>query len=1081
MMIKSLSLNRISISAISLFLVMAPLFAQNSPTDKYYQDRLSSSITIGKELLEAKEVDEGINYLEDAVSIAVKRSHDYYLTARLVNQGAFEPIINYYYSIDSTSRARQNIDLYATLYLRYPNALKNNKALTERQYADFLLDCYSFFHALARDNKDNQYAIKYNTLYIETAKTYNVKTEEYYPLVENLMWEYLYEQQYINALTHSIAVFDEKKNAGMTDEEAIKMAFSSFSWVNMECRNNPAILQTAKEACDIWISFLKPLYEERGRSYMDSLLLKLDERSSLRDEIFNDLTSTSLVASMMNRCWYAIELDGFDNSKNLLFDFREELYKTEQSDLWPIACLRFINNLENNKMHSATYSFCQSIEEDFSSRNNISQDDLLFYYILYASACEKCGDILRASWICFTQLDFVKESDDYYWFVSRLKGSACLEWGQYEEGLSYMLAALEHYKWPVEPMVTDAILYASLNAFVGQAYRQVGKPKEAIEYCQKSISICDQFGLPNNKYFPLLELGRNYMNEGALERARDCFISCSEIQLKTNAQYGVSGPLSYLFDIERQLGNTEKARHYLRETWSTQLNEYLSFRDYLTVQQQTQYWTENVDISFICGLAAESSPSYNDILYDILLTSKGFLLKAETAEYNNVFGSGDSQLIDLYKSTHSGDKADLQETDKYMALYRSHKFKSELENSSWKTVSAALSRSDIAIEFFHYETEDIESGKQYGALILKAGWKTPKFVHLCSSSNLERVLKSKHRAYSIDGLLYGLIWEPISKELKGVNSIYYAPQGLLHTINLDAITNEKGVPMFKTYSMHRLSTTVNIKGGNISPIKKSYVYGGLVYDTDDETMLQEHRKFNEIDNANAGLSWVADSTSSRHGWAYLPNSKTETDLITNLLVASKIEVVKYSGVEGTEESFKAISGTCPGHIHLATHGFYLHYSYTDSTAMADNYEKQIASSLNPLIRSGLILSNGGRAWKGEPIPTGIEDGILQADEIASINLSGTSLLVLSACETALGDISSDGVYGLQRAFKMAGVETIIMSLWEVDDKATALFMSFFYKALTSGKKKHEAFVSAQNQLREKYSDPYYWAAFIMLD
>ena len=86
MMIISLSLNRISISAISLFLVMASLFAQNSPADKYYQDKLSSSINIGKELLEANEVDEGINYLENAVRIAVERSHDYYLTARLVNQ-----------------------------------------------------------------------------------------------------------------------------------------------------------------------------------------------------------------------------------------------------------------------------------------------------------------------------------------------------------------------------------------------------------------------------------------------------------------------------------------------------------------------------------------------------------------------------------------------------------------------------------------------------------------------------------------------------------------------------------------------------------------------------------------------------------------------------------------------------------------------------------------------------------------------------------------------------------------------------------------------------------------------------------
>lgn len=1081
MMIKRLIIQRISVLAIVLFFVTVSLFAQNSVTDVYYQDKITALIKTGYELLEARENEEGLNYLKDAIRIATERNHDYYATAILVNQNAFEPIINFFYSIDSTVQARRYIDLYAALYMRYPEALKCNNELTEEQYVDYMLGCYDNTAAFAMTNQDHRYAIKYNKLYIETSKDNHRQTEEYYLILGNLMWEYLHDGQYINALSYSIEVFDEKKEAGMSDTEAIEMASYAFRWVNMESRTTPAMIQIAKEACDIWISFLKPLYEERGAPYMDSLLLNLDGNNSLQDEIFNDLTSSSMLASMMSRCYYAIELEGFDGAKQSLLDLREELYDSGQSDLWPNACLRFIYNLQNKKMYSAIYSFCQSIEDVFSSLTSISQDDLLFYYIHYAGACEKCGDLPRTLWICFTQLDFVKESDDYYWLVSRLKGSVCLECGEYEKGLSYMLAALEHYKWPTEPKVTDAILYASLNAFVGQAYRFSGKPKEAIEYCQKSISICDQFELPNNKYLPLLELGRNYMNEGALELARDCFISCSEIQLETNAQYGVSGPLSYLFDIERKLGNTEKARNYLREAWSTQLNEYLSFRDYLTVQQQTLYWTENVDISFISGLAVESSPSYNDILYDVLLNSKGFLLKAEAAEYNNVIGSGDSQLIDLYLYTHSGDDVNLQEIDKYMALYRSHKFKSELENASWKTVLAALSNKDIAIEFFQYETENSESGKQYGALVLKAGWKAPKFVHLCSSSDLERVLKSKHRAYSIDGLLYGLIWEPFNKDLKGVNNIYYAPQGLLHTVNLDAITNNKGVPMFQTHSMHRLSTTLNIKEGNDSPIKKSYVYGGLVYDTDDETMLQEHRKFNNIENRYTGLTWFADSTSSRHGWAYLPNSKTETDLITDLLATSKIEVVRYSGVEGTEESFKAIDGTHPGHIHLATHGFYLQYSYSDSTAIADNYVKQIASSPNPLIRSGLILSNGGRAWKGDPIPQGIEDGILQADEIANINLSGTSLLVLSACETALGDISSDGVYGLQRAFKMAGVETIIMSLWEVDDKATSLFMSFFYEALTAGKKKHEAFVAAQSQLKEKYSDPYYWAAFIMLD
>lgn len=1073
-------MKRITSIVLSLFCSTLGVLAQNSVIDRVYQDKVSSNISIGKELIDEGADEEGIRYLKEAIEIAEERDKDYFLTAILVNHDAFDPIIDYLYSVDSTAQARHYIDLYATLYMRYPDAMNGKKQLTEEQYVDYLLDRYSCSAAFARRNDDSPYLIKYDKLYLETSKAYSRQTDEYYPLVENLMWAYLDDGQYINALSYSIKVFKEKKEVGMSDEEAIEMAYNSFCSVTMGCRENPAILQTAKDACDIWISFLKPLYEERGRQYMDSLLLKLDGESSLRDEIFNDLTSASMVASMMNRCWYAIELDGFDSAKQSLFDFKKELYNTGQSDLWPMACIRFINNLENKKMYSATYSFCRSVEEDFSSKTNISQDDLLFYYIHYAGACDKCGDLQKGILICFNQLSFITESDDYFWFISRLRGSMCLKFGQYDVGLAFMLEALEHYRWPTEPKVTDAITYAYLNAYVGQAYRLAGKTKDAIEYCNKSISICDQFDLPNNKYLPLRELGCIYRDEGDLELARDCFVSCSKIQLETNEQYGVSGPLSYLFDIERRLGNTEEARYYLKEAWSTQLNEYLSFKDYLTVQQQTQYWTENVDLSLIEGFVAESSPSYNDILYDILLTTKGFLLKAEATEYNNVLGSGDSQLIDLYLSTHSGDKANLGETDKYMALYRSHKFKSELENATWKTVLAALSKKDIAIEFFQYVTEDLESGEQYGALLLKAGWKTPKFVHLCSSADLEQIMESRHRAYSED-VIYGLIWEPLNEDLRGVNTIYYAPHGLLHTINLDAITNSKGVPMFQTYSLHRLSTTVNIKKGNNPPIKKSYVYGGLVYDADDETMLQEHRKFNNLNTGLRGFSWVADSTTSRHGWAYLPNSKTETDLITNLLASSKIEVVKYSGVEGTEESFKALDGTHPGHLHLATHGFYLQYSSSDSTTIADNYETQISSSPNPLIRSGLVLSNGGRAWKGDPIPQDIEDGILQADEIASINLSGTSLLVLSACETALGDISSDGVYGLQRAFKMAGVETIIMSLWDVDDKASALFMSFFYEAWTSGRTKHDAFVSAQNRLMELYPEPYYWAAFIMLD
>jgi CHAT domain-containing protein len=131
----------------------------------------------------------------------------------------------------------------------------------------------------------------------------------------------------------------------------------------------------------------------------------------------------------------------------------------------------------------------------------------------------------------------------------------------------------------------------------------------------------------------------------------------------------------------------------------------------------------------------------------------------------------------------------------------------------------------------------------------------------------------------------------------------------------------------------------------------------------------------------------------------------------------------------------------------------------------------------------LILAGARKAWAGEAIPDNVEDGILLAEEIAAMDLSGTDLVVLSACETGLGDITSEGVFGLQRAFKKAGVNTLIMSLWQVHDNATSLFMQTFYKHWLDGKSKHKAFAMAQKTMQEHqdYSNPYYWAAFIMLD
>ena len=137
--------------------------------------------------------------------------------------------------------------------------------------------------------------------------------------------------------------------------------------------------------------------------------------------------------------------------------------------------------------------------------------------------------------------------------------------------------------------------------------------------------------------------------------------------------------------------------------------------------------------------------------------------------------------------------------------------------------------------------------------------------------------------------------------------------------------------------------------------------------------------------------------------------------------------------------------------------------------------------IEPMKRSGLVFSGGQHAWLGNPIPENIEDGILTAEEVSGMDLSKTKLLVLAACQTGLGDISGEGVYGLQRGFKLAGVETIIMSLWRVNDAMTELLMTTFYTSLINGKSKYESFQDAVDKVRKENHNPEYWAAFIMLD
>ena len=174
--------------------------------------------------------------------------------------------------------------------------------------------------------------------------------------------------------------------------------------------------------------------------------------------------------------------------------------------------------------------------------------------------------------------------------------------------------------------------------------------------------------------------------------------------------------------------------------------------------------------------------------------------------------------------------------------------------------------------------------------------------------------------------------------------------------------------------------------------------------------------------------------------------------------------------------YKIYSKNSPEIIHIATHGFYKH------DESAENENEAISEGIS-LKKCGLAFAGANQSVLGNHnIPDDVDDGILSASEISKLELGNTSLVVMSACQTGLGDINDDGVLGLQRAFKKAGVNSILMSMWNVDDLVTQCFMTEFYNGLTQGLTKHQALTQAQQYVIQKYgNNPRYWAPFVLLD
>lgn len=406
----------------------------------------------------------------------------------------------------------------------------------------------------------------------------------------------------------------------------------------------------------------------------------------------------------------------------------------------------------------------------------------------------------------------------------------------------------------------------------------------------------------------------------------------------------------------------------------------------------------------------------------------------------------------------------------------------------------------MAIDFLLVPEKDENGRRQsvYYAAVVIPRHPYPHFVRLATAEELADVLAADVVPNSFNYItetsesqyLYQLVWEPLLPFIKEAKHLHLCPTGILSriafgTLQTGDITHKRIMDKWSIHYYGALRDLLHLKADNgPSSSASAILVGGVKFDLTSEEL-------NSILSNRAIKEVPVDPTSIKAGsrgedFNYLGGTLKEVKAISQLFPNDWV-VKLLSGVRATEENLTEVANEAPDILHIATHGYFFPTPPESSKKRgarknAKGIEDNIAASSNPLLRSGLALTGINRVWKGGPSIEGLEDGILTALEVANLDLFNTKLVVLSACETGRGDINNtEGILGLRRAFKIAGAQQLIISLWKVPDAQTAELMQLFYARYLAGNSAHAAFEFAQKEMSKRYNNPYYWAAFLLIE
>lgn len=778
--------------------------------------------------------------------------------------------------------------------------------------------------------------------------------------------------------------------------------------------------------------------------------------------------------------------------------------KEKEYQLIPlIGCAQiYIAEGKNIEAEGCFSELLKLIDKVDKSDRDISVQILLFYS-LYA---QKNGDLKKAQELRLKAKDLYLESggssksSNYLYLLSSIIGDYILE-GNYDSARDLIEKSERLFRKKRKDIIYQDFLLAKSRI---EEYDNNLNDAEKILKSRVVRARRNQGPKHLDYSNSLKQLALFYYRNSDFEKAGKVFAESFSI-----AQNLKSRSILFYYDVlfakilndfaQGNLGEIEKNIGDIEQFIYSQINENFVFL------------TEDEKEIFILSLSSQfdfinrlyiglPNINFTSRIYNNLLATKSIALQSNQYLRQLILRSEKKELITLYDSISiakerlaslniSGSRNQDLSNALSRSVYRSEKELLRLINGSgefrefnideikWEDVQRSLGNNEVAIEYFNLPQQFNDLNKrQYYALIITHNLARPELVPLFTEDKIESIIKFKGTGSSIDRIsriydpinrkkLYNLIWAPLEEKLIGINKAYVSLSGILHQISFPAITTgtqKEFIFVGSTRSLAEKKYFESIVPGNLSVL-----YGGIDYNSSNNSShLKSDRAF------GTGLS----EDIYRSGYKYLPETKTEIEKISKILEKKNYHTLVYTGENATEESFKEISRNTPGIIHMATHGFYYPAKRSDKLMSFSTSLDNSSTNLNPLYRSGLLLAGANNSSS-----TGIDDGILTAYEISKLDLHASDLVILSACETGLGDIKgSEGVYGLQRAFKLAGAKTIIISLWKVPDTQTSELMQKFYNYYLSGNSKQKSLSLAQKDMSVKYP-PYYWAAFNVIE